>query len=174
LGSGSVMQTHYGPGGRADWHVVAVSGASAMLSPADFLPVPSSSELLLWYKWNDGACRAGQAARACLRALTPVSALPATAPEGAIELFHVAPAIGGWVLLGEASKIIPVAASRFVEVSASDDSGGKSGGIRAVVRGSPGELMVMLFAQVDGLRVTGEIMSKTVTFSERTATVSVP
>ena len=173
---GSAMATHYGPTGDARWHVVVATGtASVPVHPAELWPAPlAGSDMVWWHATGHpgaaGACHAGAPVVGCLHTFSPSSPLVANAAADAVELFHAAPVINGWVLLGEPSKVVPVSAQRFDSVVAA----AATGGLELRLRGSSGEAVELLFGEAGGGE-SERLVSKVVTVpASGTTTVSIP
>mmetsp|Transcript_21526 Transcript_21526/g.67224 ORF Transcript_21526/g.67224 Transcript_21526/m.67224 type:complete len:402 (+) Transcript_21526:608-1813(+) len=159
--SGSIMTASTGPkAADAAWHVLSATDVQAVqVSPSELWPAPVESSQFVW--WQRGAqCVPGAQAASCLNPFSGKAPLPVSAASNMIELFNVAPVLsGGWVVLGEASKIVPVAAARVESVQPA------SGDVAVVVLGSDGESIELLFAKVGAEgRGTGAIISQKLTF----------
>jgi hypothetical protein len=139
---------------------------------------------MVWWEWAPpgatvvGACSAGAPAADCLHPFSAAADqhLPATSAASSITLYHVSPILstcgsnGGWVLLGEVGKIVPVAAARVSSVTST------STGVSVSVVGSEKETVEMLFAAVDADgKGTGMVVSKSVTLpASGTANIQAP
>ena len=141
-----VMSTHTNVSGRLWAHVLVISlAADAALVPADLpldvAPLPGDGGLLAYGGWRE----AGGGSFALLGpwcAAAPLR-LPAAPDAHQWTLTHAAPVLpNGWALLGEAAKLVPVAAARVTSVG----EGPGGAGMAVGVAGEPGEALTLSFA----------------------------
>jgi len=190
--TGSVLVAHYTPQQQPAsiarvWYIIASTGVeekSLKLLPDDLWPLPSST-LMVWWRWSNEKCKDGVAVSDCITEFSKTGqGFTPSAASKDIELYHVAPVLnGGWVLLGETAKIIPVASARVITVQENQTStlvhhSSSGGSITVTVVGSSGERIKMLFAQVDSskrIRGIGKILSREVVLpASGQATLRVP
>jgi hypothetical protein len=145
-----VMSTHTNVGGRLWAHVLVISLANdAALAPSDLpmdvAPAPGDGGLLAYAGWRE----AGGGSFALLgpwSAAQPLQ-LPAAPDAHQWSLTHAAPVLAnGWALLGEAAKLVPVAAARVTSVAEGPGGAGMAVGIA----GEPGEVVALSFAAPAG------------------------
>lgn len=189
--SGSVMATHSIPQQQSSnipriWYIIAssdVNDKSLKLLPDDLWPLPSSP--MVWWRWSNEKCQAGGVVSDCVTEFSKArQGFTPSAASKSIELYHVSPVLnGGWILLGEKSKIVPVSAARIANVqenhvSVLAHSRSAVAGITVTVVGSSGERIEMLFARVendDMIRGIGTILSRVVVLpASGQATLHVP
>jgi hypothetical protein len=141
-----VMSTHTNVSGRLWAHILVISlAADAALVPADLpldvAPLPGDGGLLAYGGWRE----AGGGSFALLgpwSAAAPLR-LPAAPDAHQWTLTHAAPVLpNGWALLGEAAKLVPVAAARVTSVG----EGPGGAGMAVGVAGEPGEALTLSFA----------------------------
>jgi hypothetical protein len=137
--------------GAASAHgVLAVSlAAPYALRPSELWPPPPPAAALWAFVWGDAGCSGGRSAGACLRAVSEAAPLelrtpaPPKAPTAVLPLQYatvVRELAGGWVLLGEVSKYVPLSPARFTDVALD----AASGALVISVRGAPHETTSVL------------------------------
>jgi hypothetical protein len=97
----------------------------------------------MYWKLDDPACVSGGDARSCLQTID--AAHPAQVVDSdssGLAIFFVAPVMQGWVLLGEASKLVPISEDRITA------SATTAGGLSVQVVGAPQEEVEMLAAHI--------------------------
>lgn len=156
--SGSIMVTHSTPAqqqgdGHPQWFIAVASGVNKTVAvTAADLWAPAKglvAQERIYWRWQDEACVPGAPVSGCVKAF-PASGMPVSAATNAVELFHVAPLLpGGWAVLGETSKAVPMAAARFDSVSTTSGESENASVAHICLRGSPSEYVSVLLARVN-------------------------
>ena len=166
------------------WHAIAVSGVGSpgrerSIAPGELWP-PVSGAAVWWHGPAPGAgagggCAVGAPVAGCLFPFSAAAPARVAAAAGEVELFHVAPVLpGGWVVLGETRKVVPVAAARFASIKPL-----AGGGLSLRLVGSEGEHVEVLFGQVgsggSAAAAAAVVASRTVVLpASGAATVTIP
>ena len=148
-GVGQVVWTAHSAvsNGAVYYVVLAVALPSRYsLRPSELWPPPAGNESLWTYRWNASECSPGKAVAECLTAMAEDAPLSLTAAadreaplDRQMQYTVVVPELaGGWIVLGEMGKYVPVSPARFTEVSVA------SGALRLTARGLPGETVNVL------------------------------
>lgn len=143
-------------GTAAAYTVLAVSLPEEYpMKPTELWPAPPANSSLWAFDWGATSCAAGRPVTGCLRAVTDESPLllstpPETRSRGSVVhgLQHsvvTREMPGGWVVLGEPEKYVPLSPARFTVVSATQP-GERLGpsALTLAVRGAPGEVVEVL------------------------------
>lgn len=134
-------------------------GSGYGMHPSDLYPLPMANTPLFWWQSGGAACVEGQPAAQCLNVFTDAcdGGFDAVAGDDTVVVYHVSPLLGSFVLLGEVSKIVPVAAARTRTIVVMNDH------VAVTVVGAEGESVRLLYAKTIAELPSGTVLAVDIT-----------